>query len=67
MNKKIEKIERIEREIARLGKICTIGVQPKIKKLNAQLCKAFEAVSKDKKAIAEYEEIYGCEFEYEAD
>jgi len=64
MNKKLEKIENIEKQIEALEKLCTPGAQAKIDKLNLRLNKAFECVSRDQKAIKEYEAIYGCTFEY---
>ncbi len=65
MNALIKRLETLEAEEARLEKICTEGVRPKIVRIQNQIETVYRNISKNKKAIAEYEERYGCDFDWE--
>jgi len=65
MHALIEKLEKLEKEQDRLEKICTIGVQPKIDKIRSQIETVYNSIAKNKKAVAEYEDRYGCDFDWE--
>jgi hypothetical protein len=65
MHKLLEKLETLESQIEKYERLCTEGAQLKANKLKEKLDKVWIAISKDKKAIDEYEERYSVEFDYE--
>ena len=65
MNNLIAELESLEEKVAEYEKICTLGVQPKIEKLNKKIYRVFERIAKSPKATEQYEEYYGCDFEWD--
>lgn len=65
MHKLIEKLESLEEKQNSLESKCLDRHQKQIDKLSSQIETCMNQIAKNKKAIAEYETYYSCDFEWD--